>query len=371
MKLLPSLLVFTLGLVPLFAAGVPPVDSAPVDARDLLQSLKTLREQQAAQEKANKARFTQEAASAASNTARAVELWEEAVRATQFQGAARESAQFRDWKDKEGDALKDKEVLSALHLYFTWLNLTLQRASGTEAKTLLPAVFSYTRELAADQAQMEAYDGIIQAEKDRMAREKAEHRPTTAHEKEKRRDADATKKLHDQILGRALAGSAFVQWAHIDDLISQIAPMKKRGAPAAEEGSTTWEGTPGNMDGIYTTILLPEFRAAKDVRVLEYWDNKLRQETDAASRTKLAFDLEKLNTVRRPQILWSRAEDMAKIGFKNRAEGEMFSLIKTYPAHPDAKSWMDELEALLAPPAPAAAAASASVVPSASALPAP
>ena len=42
-----------------------------------------------------------------------------------------ENAQFKDWKDKEGDLFKEREVLNALHLYFSWLSLTLQRSAGS------------------------------------------------------------------------------------------------------------------------------------------------------------------------------------------------------------------------------------------------
>ncbi len=99
----------------------------------------------------------------------------------------------------------------------------------------------------------------------------------------------------------------------------------------------------------------------KDPHVVDYWDAKLRHESEGATRSKLTFEVDKFNTVRRPQLLWSRSQDLATIGHKNRAAAEMFTLIKTFPTHPDAPGWIDQLQTLLAPPAPAPAAEPASL----------
>ncbi|HEX8311866.1 MAG TPA: hypothetical protein VF614_11145, partial [Chthoniobacteraceae bacterium] len=105
--------------------------------------------------------------------------------------------------------------------------------------------------------------------------------------------------------------------------------------------------------------ILPELRAAKDPRLLEYWDRELAREAAAAGASHLAFEIEKFNQQRKPEILWSRAQDMLLIGQKNRAIGEMFGLIKNYPGHPRAADWITKLEGLLKP-GPEAAGAGAS-----------
>jgi hypothetical protein len=325
----------------------------------MLQTIQTIKEQQSQQSKTTKAKAIQEALAAASSTARAVELYEEAVRATQFQGVSKENAQFRQWKEKEGDALKEKEVQTALRLYFNWLALTLQRANGASNKDLLPAVMSHAREVVADQAAMDAFDDAVKKEKDAAAAAPpGVRRPASVRDREKRADADAAKRMHDQIALRPLASSAFVQWMRLGEVISDIAPPRKnqkqgQGKAAAEAANpeTSWEGTPANIDGIFTLIIQPELRNLKDPHVVDYWDAKLRHESEVATRSKLTFEVDKFNQVRRPQLLWSRSQDLAAIGHKNRAAAEMFSLIKGFPTHPDVPTWIEQLQALLVPPA--------------------
>lgn len=313
-------------------------DAPAVDIGQLLQALKTIREQQAAQLKTSKQTAMQQISAVAGSAERASQLWEDAVRATQFDGMAKEGAQFRAWKEGEGEALKEREVQTAIHLHLTWLALTLQRSSGAPVKDMLPAVINYTKELAADDAAMEIMADNIKREREAAAIAPAGGGNRRQVTPGKKISDNEIKKAHDAILKRALAASPVVKWMNLADAVT--VPQ--------------WENNPGDFDGIFQNIVLPELRAQRDARVLEFWDIKLKKEADAASRTKLQYEIEKFNTQRRPVLLWNRAQEYATIGQKNRAISEMFALIKAYPTHPEADDWISKLETLIAPSAPAA-----------------
>jgi hypothetical protein len=142
------------------------------------------------------------------------------------------------------------------------------------------------------------------------------------------------------------------RWLKIDENLSEVAPKKGQAAGAG------WESTAGNVEGIFGQIILPELREQKDPRLLEYWDARLKREAESASRSKLAFDVDKFNTIARPRIVWLRAQDLKVLGQRNRAINEMVSLIKSYPTHPDAATWIAAVEQELTP-TPAAAPAAA------------
>ncbi len=315
-------------------------DGPAVNPAEILRSLKTMREQQSQQIKLTRQKALQQAQAAASDSGRALEMWEDAVRATQFDGVSREAAQYRDWKEKEGEALKESQ--GALHLYFSWLSLSLQRASGSTVKQMLPAVVNYTKEATADAESLQTAEEMVKHEKEIDPGKK---RPVQT----RRANEDQVRQMHDKILKQALNGSVVVQWLRVAELLPEAG---KKG----DSNGRGWELAPGNIDGIFQSIVLPELRSERDPRVLEYWDMKLKQEADAATRSKLSFEVDKFNQLRKPQILWSRAQDEMLIGQRNRAEAEMFSLIKTYPSHPDAANWMNALEQALLPPASPTAA---------------
>src|SRR2546423_15642041 len=80
-----------------------PQDSSPVDMAQLLQALKTMREQQLALVKANRQKAMRDVQAAAASGSAAAAAWEEAGKQVQFDGIAHEGSAFREWKDKEGE----------------------------------------------------------------------------------------------------------------------------------------------------------------------------------------------------------------------------------------------------------------------------
>ena len=301
-------------------------DGQPVDIGQMLQQLRQLREVTATKTKADKQKAIQEVAAAAASGESAVIAWEKAVMATQFDGVTKEATAFKAWREGEGEALKEGEARNAARLYFQYLALTLQRSSGTLVKDMLPAIINYTKELAADQAGMDNLEDTIKHEKERADAKRGNPRKTN--------DAEV-KKMHDSILNHGLGGSIVVQWLKLGEWVKV----------------ENWEGTPGNLDGIYEQTILPELRLQRDQRVLEYWDMKIKREGDNAAKSKLEFEHDKFLTLKMPALLWKKAADMAALGQKNRAASEMFSLIRKYPSHPDAASWMGKLEEMLMPAA--------------------
>ncbi len=339
-----TIAILTAGL--LSGATLYAQDAPAVDVNGLLKQLRTLRDQQAVTAKTSKLSAIQTLSAAASSNERAFKLWEDAVQATQMDGAGKEAAQLRQWRDTEGELFKEREVQNAVHLHLEWLVISLQRSNGATVKELLPTIINYSKELIADQAAMEALDETIKKEKAAPGPGKPRNQNV--------KDDQATRRTHDSILNKNIANSLVVQWLKLGDYIT----LDK------------WENNAGNLDGIYNRIVLPELRNQRDPRVMDYWDLKLKKEADAATRSKLSFEVDKFNTLRRPSLLWSRAQEYTYLGQKNRAVTEMFNLIKTYPNHPDASDWVTALEAMLAPqPAPEAAPVPAPA--SSSALPAP
>jgi hypothetical protein len=108
---------------------------------------------------------------------------------------------------------------------------------------------------------------------------------------------------------------------------------------------------PGSIEGIYSQIILPEYRANKDPRLLEYWDMVIRRETEKVANKKLDVEQRDWTQVKKPRLQWSRSQDVLLLGQRNKAILEMFSLVKNFPGHPEAPNWISQLEVVLVPPA--------------------
>jgi hypothetical protein len=318
----------------LFATAGAQQDAPPPDIAQLLKALKALKDQQAEQAKSTKQRALQEAQSAGASPSAAAAAWVESIRQTQFEGAEKEGAQFREWREKEGAAFADREVQTAAQLYFRWLALTLRRSMGATPRELLPEIVQYTKDAAADRSVMDSF-----VERSKKEKEMANSRLHGAR-RDKSGDDNRTQRVHDLVVARGLAGSAPVRAMRMEDLIK------------VEQ----WELTPGNVEGIFSNIVLPELRTQKDSRVFEYWDMRIKKEADLV-KDKPAYDQEKFTKERRPNLLWNRAQEYLHLGQRNRAIAEMFQILKTNPQHPSLAEWIGTIEQLLAPPAPVPAAA--------------
>ena len=315
-------------------------DAPPVDLKALLSGLKQFKDQNEAGLNARRNNaYKQIIAAAASNEAAAA-FWTNAVLAVQFAGVDHQATAVKDWMKAEGEGLKTKEGANAARLHLVWLGLTIQHAAGAETKQLLPAVIDFTRQLEADDIAMGKVNDRIDKLKSATGGVK---KPVTAKPL-----AEEThgKKLHDNILKTAVASSVVAQSLQIAEILGDSGKKRKRGD---DSGSSGWEPVPGNVSGIYTGIILPEFRETKDARILEYWDMMLRKGQESLYSGMPAFEERQWTQVNKPLTQWARAEDMLVIGLKNRALTEMFNIIKANPLHAESAHWITKLEQIAAP----------------------
>jgi hypothetical protein len=364
----PPILVFLAALCA--GAFAQTVDAPPVDAKQLLQALRQFREQNETSTKTRMATAYQQVTAAAGSNEKAAAAWADAVLAVQFAGVDHQTTAVRDWQQSEGLALRSKEAANAARLHLQWLGMTIQHASGVETKQMLNNIVDFTKQVQADSDLIEKVADQIEKARERMPGGK---RPPA---NKALVDDARTKKLHDSIMRTSVVSGPVAKKLQIVELLGDIGGRKKK--EDAGEGAG-WEAVPGNVDGIYRSIILPEFRASKDPRLLEYWDMVLKRDAESVQSDMPDYDVRQATQVRRPTLLWARAQDVLLLGQKNRAVTEMFNIVKTYPQHPEAAGWMAKLESILAPsaapvPAPASGApvvAPPSAVPTATVLPGP
>lgn len=316
-------------------------DAPPVDTAQLLQALKQLREQNETSMMARRTNAYKQLLAAAASNEKAAAYWADAVLAVQFAGMDHQTTAVREWKQGEGEGLRSKEGANAARLHLQWMALTIQHASGVETKQLLNTVVDFTRQVDADGAMI----GKVEDKIDK-AREQA---PAGKRPPVTKALADNTqaKRVHDQIMRMSVANSPVARWLQISEVLGPVGGKKKgEGAEAA-----SWEMVPENVTGIFNAIILPEFRASKDPRLLEYWDMVLKGGADGIYPGMPDFEERRWTQVRRPSLLWSRSQDVVLLGQRNRAITEMFNLVKTYPQHPEAAGWMGQLEGYLNPSA--------------------
>ncbi|HZJ13938.1 MAG TPA: hypothetical protein VFD27_02765 [Chthoniobacteraceae bacterium] len=346
------------------AAAATLQDAPPPDLAAIRDFLTKLQAQQEAAVKQRRASAFDTVKAAATNGEKAVALWKEAVKTVMFEGAEDETTKLRAWREGDGDALNSKEAQMAAKLHLTWLFFTLQHHAGVKTKDLIPFVIDYTAQLAADGQTMDTFEDNLEKTREREASGK--------HGARKNDDA-RVKTVHDTILNTPVTNSPVAKYLGLDDILPRAASQNDRTARAVAKllgsgtapstSEETWPLTPGDLDGIHRAIILPEYRAMRDQRIVEYWDGVIRREAETVAKRKINYEETRFNQVRKPALIWQRAQDLLAIGLRNRAILEMVAVLKANTLHPQAEAWLKELESVLATPAtttaPAAPAAPA------------
>jgi hypothetical protein len=297
-------------------------------------------------------------------------LWKDAVKAVMFEGAEDEANKVRAWREADGDALNSKEAQTAAKLHLTWLFFTLQHHAGVKTKDLVPFVIEYTTQLAADGQTMDSLEDNL---------EKIREREASGKHGARKNDDARIKVVHDTILNTPVTNSPVAKYLGLEDILPRAASQNDRTAKAVAKllgvGSApsvsddSWPLTPGDLDGIHRAILLPEYRTMRDARLIEYWDNVIRREAETVAKRKVNYEEVRFNQVRKPALVWQRAQDLLAIGLRNRAILDMVAVLKANTLHPQAEAWVKELEGVLATPATTTAPAAPATPPPPAATP--
>ncbi len=276
---------------------VPPLlaqDANPLDAKQILQELQDLQTKQKVSQDTLQKRNLDLVFKSAASKETAIALYEDAIMATQFQGANRENTQFRDWKKSHEEQLKNNDFRESVRLHLFYLGLTLKKAAGAKPAELVPQIADYIRVLNS---------------------------------------SDGPENVRDSQLRKSVNDGLFASWLGLGPTLAEV---------------KDWEMNPGKSDQIAEKYLLPEWRKSKDPALLAYWDARIALQSQAASGG-LDFQEKNVATIRKPQLLWQKSQEYLALDQPNRAVQEMFALIKAYPTHPDVGQWIEKLKGALQP----------------------
>lgn len=270
-------------------------------AQQMLERLQQLRDQTKLSQDTALADATRRINAAAASPADAVDLYEEAIMATQFAGANRDSRKFREWKEEQDEELDNAVTRQAIQLHLKHLALTLE-ASRSE-------------------------------DPDEVAKRVQELLPAIVEVKQAMSEPEAGRnRLATSMLDTPVNNGVFSKWLQIGGYIK---PGKN------------WEPTVGNFEGILTKMVRPPLREAKSPQLLQTWDYQIQFEEALAEQADLEAPKRAFQMRRKPELLWGRAQDQAAIGQLGPAVAAMFAVLEQNTLHPRFEAWARELETLL------------------------
>lgn len=298
------------GLILLFVTSPLHADPLGADDRELLlERLKALKEAAEGRKGGRIGLALAAFRPAVASSDAAIELYLRCVEKLDFEDQNRKSQDFREWKRRQKNNLKDPGMALALRLQLQWLVHTLEVAAN-------PAEASKMAPKAAD-----GLDDIF---------------------------ANAEKlRGHQNTLRRSVTSTVFARAYNVSDV---------------DVGD--WPTEPLALSRIYEKVIFPPLRRPDKVESLRAaWLKRIQQEglmaeqwsgSNGNSRTSSrdaakppAF--EKFVTDERPNLIWRMEEDLFKAGDQRGAALRMLTHLERYIGHPSAADWTDRFIGLITP----------------------
>ncbi len=258
-------------------------------------------------------------------------LYMDAVEAVEYAGSFNKGASFSEWKSSNGDLFRSRDFQTIVQLHLKYLVLSLERANSDQPAAFIAPSLAYVDELLRLPIVTEPAG-------------KPDRPGDRDKDKEKEKMAKELSNIKKSLLDKSIADGIFSKWL-------RLGPWLPKG-----DG---WEMVAGNYSGILEKNIRKAMRDQKSPQLVGTWDMEMKVLADRATAGRLDYLAADFNSMVRPKMLFSRANDMVIVGMNNRAAGEIYALVKTYPQHPDFAKWVARLRELLKPSAASSDSATA------------
>jgi hypothetical protein len=242
----------------------------------------------------------------ADSASEALTLYENTINATEFEGRKRDSQEFRNWKEKHEDRLKNRDFQSSVQLHLQYLGLLLQQALDDSNKEKDP---KEPVNPALRAGWLAYFDTLKQND--------------TAF-----RD---NPKMFEELIFKndAVPNSPFVKLYQLERFGKAFNDRTK----------------PGDINDVSDKWIFPLLRKSKDRIILNLWDTRISLAKEDSERPGTDDAKIRFENLAGPALRWRRAKDLLTFD-QPAAWAEMLVLVKTYKTHPNADEWITELRNL-------------------------
>lgn len=241
-------------------------------------------------------------------------LYEDAVFATRFEGTKKDSVEFKKWKNVQDDALKSEDFLTALELHTGYLHLTYLRAHEEKEVKLNDALMQHVLKVWAFDSKREAHQ-----------------------------------KISSELMDRPITQGLLAKYFRLGTKLGGPLEGEK-----PKEQDKTWEWNPANADGMLDKTILPFLRKNKNPALIPLWDKRIVNEIARAKRMALNNSANQITQQTLPRLHWQRAADQVLLGKEAEGISTMISILRQNTTHPDFSKFVQELRAVLTGGAPQA-----------------
>jgi hypothetical protein len=108
-----------------------------------------------------------------------------------------------------------------------------------------------------------------------------------------------------------------------------------------------------SVGAIFNLVVRPRLRKAKSQELIRLWDLRIAAMDKGMGKEVKTLGLDDYKVLKRPELMWERADDLEKMGDQEAAWAKKMEILKSCPYHPKIAEWIGEMKQALGEGSPA------------------
>ena len=248
---------------------------------------------------------------------KAVQVYLESYRNVEFGRAQDGETRFQRWRVENKGKIGSLDFSEGAQLHVQYVALVCREALGEKEAPLAGEWGVYWENLFQSREIAES-PGDLTGEKVPMAKKVGAGRK---QKKESGNDFD-----------RPAVESTLVRDRQIQGFLEEVKEAKLSSA---------------SVVGIFHQVVRPHLRKAKSRELIRLWDLRIAGMDKDVEKEVKTLGLDDYKLLKRPELMWERADDLEKIGEQESAWAQKMEILRANPYHPKLSDWIGYLKQAL------------------------
>jgi len=260
---------------------------------------------------------------AGSDKFKAVQVYLDSYRNVEFGRAQDGDSRYQQWRIDNKEKISSFDFSEAVQLHVQYVGLVCRQALGEKEAPKAGEWGTYWEHLLATKDKVENVVDVPQTQA------KGEKKTGVGRKQAKQNGDDFT---------YPALQSPLVRDRQIQGFLGEV---KEATVSSSSVGA------------VFNQVVRPRLREAKSRDLLRLWDLRIAAMDEGMGKEVKTLGLDDYKVLKRPELMWERADDLEKMGEQESAWAKKMEILKSCPYHPKLAEWVGEMKQALGESSPA------------------
>jgi len=260
---------------------------------------------------------------AGSDKFKAVQVYLDSYRNVEFGRAQDGDSRYQQWRIDNKEKISSLDFSEAVQLHVQYVGLVCRQALGEKEAPKAGEWGTYWEHLLATKDKVENVVDVPQTQA------KVEKKTGVGRKQAKQNGDDFT---------YPALQSPLVRDRQIQGFLGEV---KEATVSSSSAGA------------VFNQVVRPRLREAKSRDLIRLWDLRIAAMDEGMGKEVKTLGLDDYKVLKRPELMWERADDLEKIGERESAWSQKMGILRANPYHPNLSKWIEDLKQALGEGSPA------------------